>query len=114
MGNQLRAGVENIKNYTYLANASIPVKDSEGNVTGFKNNAAVRQHSGNIQIFTAMLQQKLKVGIFHLDGEVAYQKSSEQDILPYRNCRLRQLVHEIRSRQKSTPDRNGSRCALFQ
>ena len=58
------------------------VKDSEGNVTGFKNNAAVRQHSGNIQIFTAMLQQKLKVGIFHLDGEVAYQKSSEQDILP--------------------------------
>ena len=37
---------------------------------------------GNIQIFTAMLQQKLKVGIFHLDGEVAYQKSSEQDILP--------------------------------
>ena len=81
-GTQLRAGVENIKNYTYLANASIPVKDSEGNVTGFKNNAAVRQHSGNIQIFTAMLQQKLKVGIFHLDGEVAYQKSSEQDILP--------------------------------
>ena len=42
-GTQLRAGVENIKNYTYLANASIPVKDSEGNVTGFKNNAAVRQ-----------------------------------------------------------------------
>ena len=81
-GTQLRAGVENIKNYTYLANTSIPVKDSEGNVTGFKNNAAVRQHSGNIQIFTAMLQQKLKVGIFHLDGEVAYQKSSEQDILP--------------------------------
>ena len=59
-GTQLRAGVENIKNYTYLANASIPVKDSEGNVTGFKNNAAVRQHSGNIQIFTAMLQQKIE------------------------------------------------------
>ena len=112
-GTQLRAGVENIKNYTYLANTSIPVKDSEGNVTGFKNNAAVRQHSGNIQIFTAMLQQKLKVGI-HLDGEVAYQKSSEQDILLTGIVGLRQLVHEIRSRQKSTPDRNGSRCALFQ
>ena len=81
-GTRLRAGVENIKNYTYLANAGMPVKDSEGNVTGFKNNAAVRQHSGNIQVFTAMLQQKLKVGIFHLDGEVTYQKSSEQDILP--------------------------------
>lgn len=87
-GTQLRAGVENIKNYTYLANASIPVKDSEGNVTGFKNNAAVRQHSGNIQIFTAMLQQKLKVGIFHLDGEVAYQNQVSKTFCPYRNCRL--------------------------
>ena len=29
-----------------------------------------------------MLQQKLKFGILHLDGEVVYQKSSEEDILP--------------------------------
>ena len=78
----LRAGVENIKNYTYLANTSVPVTNSKGEIISFKNNAAVRQHSGNIQVFTAMLQQKLKFGIFHLDGEVAYQKSSEQSILP--------------------------------
>lgn len=82
LGTTLRAGVENIKNYTYLANTSVPVTNSNGEIISFKNNAAVRQHSGNIQVFTAMLQQKLKLGIFHLDGEVTYQKSSEPSILP--------------------------------
>lgn len=82
LGTTLRAGVENIKNYTYLANTSVPVINNEGITTGYKNNAAVFQHDGNIQVFTAMLQQKLKFGILHLDGEVAYQKSSEQAILP--------------------------------
>lgn len=82
LGTTLRAGVENIKNYTYLANTSVPVVNNEGITTGYKNNAAVFQHDGNIQVFTAMLQQKLKFGILHLDGEVAYQKSSEQSILP--------------------------------
>ena len=82
LGTTLRAGVENIKNYTYLANTSVPVTNSNGEIISFKNNAAVRQYSGNIQVFTDMLQQKLKFGIFHLDGEVAYQKSSEQSILP--------------------------------
>jgi hypothetical protein len=82
LGTTLRAGVENIKNYTYLANTSVPVTNSSGDIISFKNNAAVKQYSGNIQVFTAMLQQKLKFGIFHLDGEVAYQKSSEQSILP--------------------------------
>ena len=82
LGTTLRAGVENIKNYTYLANTSVPITNSAGEITSFKNNAAVRQHSGNIQVFTSMLQQKLQFGIFHLDGEIAYQKSSEQSILP--------------------------------
>lgn len=82
LGTTLRAGVENIKNYTYLANTSVPVTNSQGEVISFKNNAAVRQNDGNIQVFTAAWQQRLKAGIFHLDGEVVYQKSSEQSILP--------------------------------
>lgn len=81
-GTQLRAGVENIKNYTYLANTSAPITGAEGEITGFKNNAAVFQHSGNIQVFSAILNQKLRAGIFHLDAEVAYQKTSEADVLP--------------------------------
>ena len=82
LGTTLRAGVENIKNYTYLANTSVPVMNSQQEVVSYKNNANVAQYSGNIQVFTAMLQQKFQVGIFHLDGEVVYQKSSEKEILP--------------------------------
>ena len=36
-GTQLRAGVENIKNYTYLANTSIPVKGVPYIFTSFSN-----------------------------------------------------------------------------
>ena len=82
LGTTLRAGVENIKNYTYLDNTSVPVTNSAGETISFMNNMAVKQHTGNIQVFTAMLQQKLKFGILHIDGEVAYQKSSESSILP--------------------------------
>ena len=82
LGTTLRAGVENIKNYTYLANTSVPVTNNEGVITSFKNNAAVLQHSGNIQVFSAIWQQKFKLGILHFDSEVAYQKSSDQSILP--------------------------------
>ena len=53
---RLYAGVENIKNYTYLANTSVPVTNSSGDITGFKNNASVLQHSGNIQVFTKSLK----------------------------------------------------------
>ena len=81
-GTTLRAGVENIKNYTYLANTSIPVTNAAGETTSFKNNATVMQESGNIQVFSAILQQKLKWGILHFDSEIAYQKSSNQSVLP--------------------------------
>ena len=82
LGTTLRAGVENIKNYTYLDNASVAVTNNDGKVTSYKNNAIVKQDGGNIQILTAMWQQKLKAGIFHLDTEVVYQKSSNENILP--------------------------------
>ena len=82
LGTTLRAGVENIKNYTYLDNASVAVTNNDGKLTSYKNNAIVKQDGGNIQILTAMWQQKLKAGIFHLDTEVVYQKSSNENILP--------------------------------
>ena len=78
---QLKVGVENIKNYTYLDNTSIKVTDKQNEVS-FKNNIAVRQHSGNIQVFNAALRQDFKLGILHLDNEVVYQKSSNQQVLP--------------------------------
>lgn len=78
---QLKAGVENIKNYTYLDNASVKFTNTQDEVS-YRNNAVVRQHTGNIQVFSAALRQDFKLGILHLDNEVVYQKSSNQNILP--------------------------------
>lgn len=78
---RLKAGVENIKNYTYLDNASVSYTDDDGEIS-YKNDMVVRQHSGNIQVFSATLRQDFKLGILHLDNEVTYQKSSDEDILP--------------------------------
>lgn len=61
----LRAGVENLKNYTY-----------------FDGNALPQQYSGNIQVLSACLKQDFHLGIFHLENEVTWQKSSEENILP--------------------------------
>lgn len=61
----LKAGVENIKNYTYFNGQALP-----------------QQHSGSIQVISAMLKQDFKLGILHLDNEVTWQKSSNQSVLP--------------------------------
>lgn len=77
----LTAGVENIKNYTYLANTSV-ASGTQNGITTFANNVTPKQESDNIQVFTAQLKQNFKLGIFHLDNEVTFQKSSNNDVLP--------------------------------
>lgn len=80
---QLKAGVENITNYTYLDNTSVAEEgDSDDGTVQYKNNVAVAQHSGNIQVFSAAIRQDFKLGILHLDNEVTYQTSSNEDVLP--------------------------------
>lgn len=78
---QLKAGVENITNYTYLDNASVKYTNAN-DVVSYKNDMAVRQHSGNIQVFSASLRQDFKLGILHLDNEITYQKTSNETVLP--------------------------------
>ncbi|MDR0744962.1 MAG: putative porin [Mediterranea sp.] len=64
-GTNLKAGVENIKNYTY-----------------FNGTANPAQSGGNIQVLSATLSQNFKAGILHWDNEVTWQKSSKEEILP--------------------------------
>lgn len=78
---QLKAGVENITNYTYLDNASVKYTNAN-DVVSYKNDMAVHQHSGNIQVFSASLRQDFKLGILHLDNEITYQKTSNETVLP--------------------------------
>lgn len=79
----LKVGVENVKNYTYLDNISVAYPGTtEDAPTTYKNDVAVKQQSDNIQILSATLQQDFKLGIFHLDNEITFQKSSDDYVLP--------------------------------
>jgi hypothetical protein len=64
-GTNLKAGVENIRNYTYIDGTANPA-----------------QSGGNIQVLSATLSQNFKAGIFHWDNEVVWQQSSKAEILP--------------------------------
>lgn len=64
-GINLRAGVENIKNYTYFNQSALP-----------------EQNGGNIQVLSATLKQDFRLGVFHLDNEVTWQKTSNETVLP--------------------------------
>ena len=72
----LKVGMENIKNYTYFDQHALPA-----------------QHGGNIQVLAAMLKQDFKLGIFHLDNEVTWQKSSNETILPLPDLSLYHNVY---------------------
>lgn len=61
----LSVGVENLQNYIFFNSSSLP-----------------QQYGGNVQVFSASLEQELKVGILHWNNTVYYQKTSNSDVLP--------------------------------
>ncbi len=73
---RIKAGIENIKNYTYIAN------HSQRATYGYLSRLAVAQESGNIQILSATLNQDFKFGPLHLDTEFTYQNSSNKSVIP--------------------------------
>lgn len=62
---RLKFEIENIKDYLYFGPDVTPI-----------------QHSDNIQVMAATLKQNFKLGIFHLDNEITWQKSSNIDVIP--------------------------------
>ncbi len=62
---RLSAGVENLQNYVYFNEASLPT-----------------QEGGSIQIVSASLDQKLSFGIWNWDNKVTWQKTSNSAVLP--------------------------------
>jgi hypothetical protein len=75
---RLNAKLENVKNYTYIANRSILAPNRQDYLNRFN----VEQENGNIQVIAASLKQDFKYGIFNLNTEVTYQYSSNQAVLP--------------------------------
>ncbi len=80
----LSAEVENLQNLVYFDSESLP-----------------RQHGGNIQVFSARLNQLFRVGILNWDNTIYYQKSSNESVLPlpqltiYSNLYLKFIAFKV-------------------
>ncbi|MDE6835971.1 MAG: putative porin, partial [Muribaculaceae bacterium] len=61
----IRAAVENIQNYIYFNSSSMP-----------------QQHSGNVQLLSLSLDQKLKFGIWNWNNTLTYQVTSNKNVIP--------------------------------
>lgn len=73
----LRVAVDDIQNYTYFAQ-SYSITSDYGR-SG--NTVSVKQHSGNISLITAQLEQDFKFGPLHWENVVTYQKSTNANVL---------------------------------
>lgn len=76
-GTTLRAGVEQVKNYTYLDNLSVANGQNK-----WSQRANISQYGENLRVFTAQLIQKFKFGALHWDNEVTYQTVNNEEVLP--------------------------------
>ena len=75
---KLNVQLENVKNYTYIANHSILAPNRKD----YLNRLKVEQESGNIQVIAASLKQDFRYGILNLNTEMTTQFSSNQEVLP--------------------------------
>lgn len=80
----LAAGVENMQNYVYFNNSGVPA-----------------QYDGHIQVFSASLEQKLRLKILNWDNKLLYQTSSKESVLSlpkfavYSNLYLKFLIARV-------------------
>lgn len=74
---RLTAGFENIKNYTYIANNAISNNDGKS----YLHRYSIAQNS-NVGVFSAMLEQDLKFGIFNFNTVLTFQNSTNMEVLP--------------------------------
>ena len=69
--------LEELQNYTYLGLDYTTEKERRSGYT-----AAVRQYGSNLNVFTAQLEQRMRLGVLNWDNILTYQTSSNQDVLP--------------------------------
>ena len=82
-GTRLYAGIENIKNYTYLAGTPyLYPKEIYSIAPQSLSNITARQYTKNLQVASATLYQDFKLGILHWDNEATVQYSSNEEVLP--------------------------------
>ena len=82
-GTRLYAGIENIKNYTYLAGTPyLYPKEIYSVAPQSLSDITARQYTKNLQVVSTTLYQDFKLGILHWDNEATVQYSSNEEVLP--------------------------------
>ena len=80
---RLYAGIENIKNYTYLAGTPYTPPTSYVSITPLSfSDITTRQYNKNLQVMSSTLYQDFRLGVLHWDNEATIQYSSNEDVLP--------------------------------
>ena len=80
---RLFAGVENIKNYTYLGGTPYMAPGNSSSYTPQSlSSITARQYTKNLQVLSTTLYQDFKLGVIHWDNEATVQYSSNQEVLP--------------------------------
>ena len=74
---RIRVAIEEIQNYTYFGMSYDASTEGRKNLT-----AGVYQESGNINVLTAQLQQRFRLGPLNWENIVTYQNSSNKEALP--------------------------------
>ena len=82
-GTRLKFGFENITNYTYFGMQNTLLDPSKPQLpTNLSHAVTVNQHGGSVQVLGASIAQEMRVGLLHWENELAFQTSSNQDVLP--------------------------------
>jgi len=77
---QLFFDIQNIKNYTYLATISTKVVGEQ--TSYFTSDTQVRQEGKNVQLLSLILNQNFRLGILNWENQLAYQATTNQQVLP--------------------------------
>ena len=82
-GTRLKFGFENITNCTYFGMQNTVLDGNKPILpTNLSHAVSVNQYDGSIQVIGGSIAQEMKYGILHWDNEIAFQKSSNDDVLP--------------------------------
>lgn len=82
-GTRLKFGFENITNYTYFGMQNTLLRPDQPQLpTNLSHAVAVKQYDGSIQVIGASVAQEMKWGLLHWENELAFQTSTNQDVLP--------------------------------
>ena len=73
----LRVAMDEIENYTYLGMSYDLSQETMRGLT-----ASFHQHDKSLAVFTAQIDQRLRLGPLNWDNMVTFQTSSDQDVLP--------------------------------